>query len=328
MDKPYTFKDRSEVMSLEGVQDSPGVGPKNFSALLGDYHFPDDTLPLKCCCFKPGGRLCGQDHRNGYVVELTDGRKSLLGSTCVNEFGDGGNLSRLISQHNNQKRYEERITFVNNCYYSKELMAGRLSTALSEMKEVVEYFRGFKRSVPESVMRKLEGMARQGSGKVLVELISFKESVDERTGEVEREPYVTPHTVGQLPGLKFFHSGFWQSLMGKLEDMLHLVKSLEYMERGKTGYKKVATLYKKLEEESALLSEVSSYVGEKHLFEKSEKKPLCFLVPKQEERVKMVRMWWMESQGEPLSTAAAKQKLRELDDDLKASFGAEELRIP
>ena len=126
MDKPYTFKDRSEVMSLEGVQDSPGVGPKNFSALLGDYHFPDDTLPLKCCCLKPGDRLCAQDHRNGYVVELTDGRKSLLGSTCVNEFGDDGNLNRLIRHHNNQKRYEERITFINHCFHSKSRMLQEL----------------------------------------------------------------------------------------------------------------------------------------------------------------------------------------------------------
>lgn len=171
-------------------------------------------------------------------------------------------------------------------------------------------------------------MAKQGDGKVVVELVSIKEEVDKETGRVEQERYVTPHTVGQIPGLKLFYSEAWSKLRDELEDMIKLIDELDYMHRGKVGAIKVARLHKKLEAAPTLCSATDQYAAEKFSFESFDKKPLCFLVPNSKEREILARMWWMESTKQPLSPASAKAKLRDMDDEYKRRFRAQELRIP
>lgn len=322
-----TFQTPEEVLELDGVADSPGVGPDNFSSLIGDYHFPDNCESLKCCCFKKGGRLCGQDHRNGYVVELVDGKKSVLGSTCVKEFDSEGELRKSISYYENAKLYEERVRKINHIFYSKEDIISNLSGKKENLLDVYRYNSGFEKSIPASAFRKLNDMARQGVDNVVVELVYIDEEVDEKTGKIEREERVVPHTLGKLKGLKIFNKDYLESLISEFSEKINLLAGLEYTNRGESS-RKVATLHRKFEEIDRMLSVANELISDKFVFENSDKKLLCFLSPSFEERSILFRMWVLDSKTRGVDKSYAVESLRGMDDEIKKYHGAQEIRVP
>ncbi|WP_141246947.1 hypothetical protein [Halomonas salipaludis] len=322
-----TFQDRDEILRLDGVSDDLGVDQKNFSSLVGDYHFPNDIVPLKCCCFKESGRLCGQDHRHGYVVELSNGKKSLLGSSCILKFESEGEIRKSVRRYNNEKEFLERINYINHSFYGRDKDLRELKQKKENIEDVQRYYNDIKKSVPPSVMRKLEQLAKQGAGNVVIELVLINEGENKETGEIEREKRVISHTVGQLSGLGIFHGELWGELLNSINEKISLLEGLEYTNHD-ASFRTVSLLYRKLSEIEQLKPQADSVCAEKFLFEMCDKLPLCYLVPSHDERIKMVRMWLLEKYGKPINSTAAKDKLEELDEGYKELYDARELRIP
>lgn len=322
-----TFQTPEEVFEIDGVVESLGVGPHNFSSLIGDYHFPDNCGSLKCCCVKKGGRLCGQDHRNGYVVELVDGKKSVLGSTCVKEFDSEGELRKSISYYENAKLYEERVRKINHIFHSKENIISSLSEKKESLLGICRYNSEIEKSIPASAFRKLNDMAKQGVDDVVVELVYIDEKVDEITGEVERERYVVPHTLGKLAGLKIFNKNHLDSLISDFSEKINLLVGLEYTNRGESS-RKVAVLNRKFEDIDRILSVANEFLSDKFVFENSDKKLLCFLSPNFEERSRLLRMWMLDSKSRSVDKIHAAESLRGMDEEIKEYHGAQEVRIP
>ncbi|MGM0855592.1 MAG: hypothetical protein ACQEW0_00735 [Pseudomonadota bacterium] len=321
-----SYQHASEVEEIVSSEDPIAVNADNFLSLIGDYHLNDSEPPLKCCCEKEKKNLCRQSHRNGYVVELKDGEKSLLGSTCVKDFDPEGDLRKSVSQYDNEKRYLERVGYINHCFEDKERILKKLRVELERLSGLNHFVSGFYKSIPQKVARKLKDMSKTGRGDITVDVRSVKEERNKETGRIERDVNVITHKVGEVNGLEVFQNEQRLSYFSSVKNKIKLIDELEYV-KGKEGARAVLRIYKELQEIEPLLERSKAYCGKRMFFEQSSFKNFIFLSDNEEDRVKCYQMWHFDFFEKVISKSNAEKEIAKIDKDLVDQFEATNLII-
>lgn len=321
-----TYQNQKEIYEIEGFSVNEGVGKKNFKELIGDYSFPKSTYPLKCCFLKPNGNLCAQDHWLGYVVELNDGKRSLLGSSCVKKFDKDGNVRKSISRYDNAKRHHDRISYINHSFYVKQRTIAELEDRQDKLECLQQYYENMKPHLPPRALKSLEDMARIGKDSVTVVLITITEYIDEEDGKTKQERREIIHTVGRVLGIKIFSENSWRGLLDKVATKIRFCRSLEYTKHD-TGPRITTKLYSELQGIDQLLKEVDDMHSEKLHFEHSDKDALCYLSHEAKDRIRLLKMSLLDK-GRQKDCLYASKILSEMDDKHKLAYSAHVLKIP
>ena len=74
-----TFNNIEDILALEHFQKNAPLLPSNYRRLFGDYHVTDK---VRCCVQKENGKLCDEPHNNGWIIERSDGKLTLVGIDC------------------------------------------------------------------------------------------------------------------------------------------------------------------------------------------------------------------------------------------------------
>jgi len=321
-----SYQRASEVIEIVSPENPIAVNADNFLSLIGDYHLNDSEPPLKCCCEKEKRRLCRHSHRNGYVVELKDGEKSLLGSTCVKDFDPDGDLRKSVSQYDNEKRYLERVSYINQCFRDKDRISEKLRIELERLSDLNHFVAGFLKSMPAKVSRKLQGMSKKVSKDITVDVRIVKEERDEKTGEVERDINIITHKVGEISGLEIFQKEYRLSFYSSVKEKIKLIEDLESV-RYKEGARVVLRIYKERQEIEPLCERPKAYCSKRVFFEQSSFKNFIFLSDHDEDRVKCYQMWYFDSFEKVISKSNAEKEIAKIDKDLLDQFEATNLII-
>lgn len=320
-----SYERTNDILEVVDTQNPTAVNANNFVALIGDYRLKDSEPHLKCFCEKKKKDICGQNHRNGYVVELTDGVKSLLGSTCVKDFDPEGELRKSVVHYDNQKRFFERVQYVNDCFYDKGKIVKKLEVEAQQINSVNKYVSDLIKSLPSGAVSKLQEMAKSGRRSIAVDV---RKVVEEKkaTGKVEKEVSVLTHTLGEVQGLSIFNHVYRLSLIDELKKKIDLISRLEYTKHDSSP-RTVAKLHNELSEIGPLCERVRSYCSEKVMFEHSDTKFFIYLTSDHNERVQLYRMWSFNKFEAPVSPSKAAQKISEADSEIIKQFNATNLII-
>ncbi|WP_336268783.1 hypothetical protein [Vreelandella arctica] len=321
-----SYQRASEVLNLVGADEPIAVNVDNFVSLIGDYHLTDSEPPLQCCCEKKLKKLCGQNHRNGYVVELKGNAKSLLGSTCVNDFDPEGELKKSVSHYDNKKRYLERVSYINHCFYDKQKILNVLSKENDRLGEVNEFVSSLMRSLPSRVLSTLQGMAKTERIAVTVDVRKVVEGKNKETGEIERDVDVFTHTVGHAHGVSLFSHDYRLKLISSLKRKIDLLNELEYFKHD-TGPRVVSRIHKELLEIEVICDQARAFCSEQVVFENSDRKYFIYLTSDQKERINLYRMWYLGKFSEPISISKAEREISLSDSEIIKKFGATNLII-
>jgi hypothetical protein len=106
------------IRDYPGFRDNNPISKTNYKCIIGDYNLPEEI----CCCFlKDSGKLCGEEHKKGWVVELQDGTVSIIGNVCAEaKFGADSHLIADQSRYiNEKKRQEKHATLKQLCSRSR-----------------------------------------------------------------------------------------------------------------------------------------------------------------------------------------------------------------
>ncbi|QPL45024.1 hypothetical protein IT895_12555 [Halomonas sp. A40-4] len=321
-----SYQRASEVVEIVSPENPIAVNADNFLSLIGDYHLNDSEPPLKCCCEKDKKKLCRQSHRNGYVVELKDGEKSLLGSTCVKDFDPDGDLRKSVSQYDNEKRYQERVSYINHCFRDKDKISEKLRIELERLSDLNHFVSGFLKSIPAKVSRKLQDMSKTGRKDITVDVRVVKEEKDKETGEVERDVNVITHKIGEVSGLEIFQNEYRLSFFSTVKNKIKLIEDLESV-KDKEGARAVLRIYKELQEIEPLCERSKAYCSKRVFFEQSSFKNFIFLSDNEEDRVKCYQMWHFDFFEKVISKSNAEKEIAKIDKDLLDQFEATNLII-
>ena len=321
-----SYECTSDILEIVDTQTPTAVNAQNFVALIGDYRLKDSEPHLKCYCEKKKKDVCGQNHRNGYVVELTDGVKSLLGSTCVKDFDPEGELRRSVVHYDNKKRFFERVGYVNDCFYDKGKILKKLEAEAQKISGVNKYVSNLIKSLPSGAVSKLQEMAKTGRRSITVDVRKVVEGKDEVTGKVEKDISVLTHTLDEVQGLNVFNHAHRLSLIDELKKKIDLISCLEYTKHDSSA-RSVAKLYNELLEIDPFCERVRSYCAEKIMFEHSDTKFFIYLTSDHSERVQLYRMWSFNKFEAPVSPSKAAQKISEADSEIIEQFNATNLII-
>ncbi|BCB61585.1 hypothetical protein HaloA020_22860 [Halomonas sp. A020] len=321
-----SYERTSDILEIVDTQTPTAVNANNFVALIGDYRLKDSEPHLKCFCEKKKKDICGQNHRNGYVVELTDGIKSLLGSTCVKDFDPEGELRKSVAHYDNQKRFFERVGYVNDCFYDKGKIVKKLEVEAQQIGCVNKYVSDLVKSLPSGAVSKLQEMAKSGRRSIAVDVRKVVEEKNEVTGKVEKDVSILTHTLGEIQGLSVFNHAYRLSLLDELKKKIDLINRLEYTKHDSSA-RSVAKLHNELLEIDPLCERVRNYCSEKILFERSNTKFFIYLTSDHSERVQLYRMWSFNKFEAPVSPSTAAQKILEADSEIIEQFNATNLII-
>lgn len=321
-----SYERTNDILEVVDTQNPTAVNANNFVALIGDYRLKNSEPHLKCFCEKKKKDICGQNHRNGYVVELTDGVKSLLGSTCVKDFDPEGELRKSVVHYDNQKRFFERVQYVNDCFYDKGKIVKKLEVEAQQINSVNKYVSDLIKSLPSGAVSKLQEMAKSGRRSIAVDVRKVVEEKNKATGKVEKEVSVLTHTLGEVQGLSIFNHVYRLSLIDELKKKIDLISRLEYTKHDSSP-RSVAKLHNELSEIGPLCERVRSYCSEKVMFEHSDTKFFIYLTSDHSERVQLYRMWSFNKFEAPVSPSKAAQKISEADSEIIKQFNATNLII-
>ena len=199
-----TFNKAEEVFNLPEFEKGRLININNYANIYAEYH--TYGLDMNCCCqkkSKKGSRLCGSEHRHGFVIRLQCGTLSLLGSTCVTEFDIDAKIHKdhlmfkrqLERQHNEQRLNE----FLNK----KESLSIDLSSLEVRIKEFLTDLKEIKVVLGEEVSKKIQDKAKTKDPSVSVLGVRVKYYIDDE-GKKQTETSKQNIIIAAIKGLEVF----------------------------------------------------------------------------------------------------------------------------
>jgi len=181
--------------------------------------------PEASCQYQKNGKRCSQLHQHGFVVELHDDSKVLIGNCCaLNHLGLDdeqvrGDFKRLSATERQNIRRHKIETMLNQ----RDSLIVRTRAASIEYRKLHSSAMQTLKALPIEVRRALLDRWKRNALEVSWEYLIIKKGKDE-TGKPYEERGWYAHSFGQFKGL-----GLWLQLDQQLyqETLLNLRRQLE-----------------------------------------------------------------------------------------------------
>jgi hypothetical protein len=317
-----TFATMQEIESLLGFKEDNPINKDNYERIFGDYWFPDEVT---CCREKTNGQLCGEGHKWGFVAKLKDGSITIIGNYCARDkFGADAKIKADRSKYLNEKRRRERLAQLEDLLADKEKVLKKLVLLKEELEKIQDRVNNFSDSLGGRTLRRLQDIARTGSTTVFVDVITYREYLDE-DGEKQIERRVAPARVGTLNGVSIFNEYSFQSI----KSTMRAVK-MAYEEAGSISgdikTSQLESLTSSMADFDRVDSEAKKIQQEETSFFANDLGLLCFLVDDKSERYKTAQLV-LEHSGESVGKDKAKNWLIEKEKEMKNVLKADKIGI-
>lgn len=318
-----TFESFEEIRLLRGFKENNGINKGNYKRLIGDYWFPDE---VKCCFLKDNGKLCGEDHKFGFVTELTDGSVTIVGNKCAQDkFGADAKIKADSSKYLKEKRRREKLASIKELLAAKEDRLRELGLFKVRLGKVEERVQAFVRSLGDRTARRLKDMARSANARVVVEAINYKEYIDEE-GKKRKERRTSPTTLGALNGLSVLSEHAFGAIYSSIRAIEVAYGKAEAIAESATT-SAVESVAAALGDFNRVANEVESLEKDEAIFFANNFSLLCFLVDDKTERYKSSRIA-LERAGMPGGKDRAKTWLAEQEQEIRKALNADKIGIP
>jgi hypothetical protein len=292
-----TFNEIEEILALEDFEENAPLLPSNYKRLFGDYHVADK---VRCCVQKENGKLCDEPHNNGWIIERSDGKLTLVGIDCgVKKFGADRRLRDHISNYQNEKRRLERIASLVDAISSKvehfKVMAKlRLDIRALEMR-----ISQVTKQLGVQTMRRLKDMIKTRTNDVFITATIRRED-KKPDGRIETENTFIQHKLGALFGLELVSRGAYETI---LEGMNGIVRAYDQGE----NLMKEPDLHRKSKQINSVVNSMQDFdricLEGKRLLElessfwKNDFSLFCFLSSNKQERIEAAKIAIARSQN-------------------------------
>jgi hypothetical protein len=317
-----SFASMHEIRDLKGFVENNPVSKLSYERLLGDYNFGEEV----CCCFqKDTGKLCGEEHKKGWVVELKDKTVSIIGNICAAaKFGADSRLIRDQSRYINEKRRLERLAALQQQIADKPQRLEQLGGLRDRLKELETRIKGFTGQFGPLVTRRLKDMVRTGRSEVVITAVKYRNYVDEK-GNPQRERNSFQERLGTLAGMDLSASGSFYAVYDAINDVVRAYQRAEEIELDPKK-KEVEALANRLNEYDRILKDGNRLLGLESAFQKNDWLLLCFLTDDKTERYKIAKIA-MRQAGRAAGKDDANEWLAEREKYIRTRLGADSLQI-
>lgn len=317
-----TFSTMDEIRGLAGFKENNPVNKDNYEQIIGDYLFRDE---VNCCREKSAGHLCGEGHKWGFVARLKDKSISIVGNCCARDkFGAEAQIKIDRSKYLNEKKRRERFEQFANLLAEKNSTFIKLDLLEEQLKNSQNRVRDFLFSIGERTRRRLQDMARTSNNSVSVDVVNYKDYVDDH-GHEKKERRVSPTRLGTLSGLGVIDDQSFKSLHSSISRIkLAFEKAEKITENSKVS--ELESLINIINDLERIENEVGNIKKEESSFFSNDMALLCFLVDEKAERYKSARVA-LELSGDPMGKDKAKNWLSEKEQAIKKALGADKIEI-
>lgn len=281
-----------------------------------------------CCQYLKNGKRCSQMHQHGYIVELQDDSKVLIGNCCaLKHLGlDDDQVIAAFKKVSATERENVRRHRIESLLKDRESLISRVKAANIQLRELETRAKSVLEALPSQVVGALQNRWRQGAVDVvwLYQIVKTGKDLD---GNRVADKNWYPHSFGRLKGL-----GTWLQLdgLGYREKLLSLRRQLEAiptrsslsrseLDAAQTALREVGTLgvvERELKAEGDLLEDFLAFEN---------LRLVIHTVSNQEQRASAV-VAAHRLAGEPLAIAPEKY-IAAVESSLKQHYKSNSLRI-
>lgn len=314
------FATADEIRADPRFAPSAPVSLESYRRLIGYYVLRED---LRCCMLQPGGGLCNQQHRKGWVAELADGKISLIGHECATStFGADSLIGRDIARAVIELDEEETRARLTNLLTERKARDDELEGMIRRLLDAQARITELHSVVGASLSRRLEDMARQQAGDIV--LFGIIPAERDAAGDLITYERRVRIVVGRVPGLSAFPP---YALAGALKSLREIraawrrpvrddSRALAKAERDAVAL--LADHKRRLLRADELCAEAEHLLG-------ADLRPLAFLTEDAAERLRLVREV-SKLRGEPLSAGEARRWLARQEAALRHAHGVKRLQ--
>lgn len=315
----------AELLSLYEIASSSTLTKDQYRNPLRPYRL---IKPEASCQYQKNGKRCSQMHQHGFVVELQDDTRVLIGNCCaLNHLGlDDEQVRGEFKKLSATERQNIRRHKVETMLRQRESLIGRVRAASIKFRDLQSKVSLILSTLPAEVGGILLDRWKRNALEVSWEYLLIKKGKDEKGRPYEERNWY-PHSFGKLKGL-----GLWLQLDQQLyqESLLHLRRQLEAiptkarlsqveLELADSALREVITL-------ETIERELQGQVGFLDDFRKPANLQLAIqVVSNHKVRAETVKAVY-QLMGEPCSTAPEKY-IAEIDLALKQKYSAGGIRI-
>jgi hypothetical protein len=315
----------ADLLSLFDVASEGTLTKEQYRNPLRGYRL---YQPEACCQYLKNGKRCSQMHQHGFIVELQDDSKVLIGNCCaLRHLGlDDDQVLDAFRKVTATERENVRRHRIESLLTDRESLISRVKTANIQLRELEARANRVLETLPGQVADALLNRWRQGTLDVAwqYQIVKAGKDVD---GERVVDKNWYPHSFGRLKGM-----GAWLQLDGQgyREKLLSLRRHLDAiptrsslsrseLDAAELALREVATLEvveRELATEAGLLQDFLEFEN---------LRLVIHIVSNQKERAKAVTAVHQLT-GEPL-TIAPEKYVSDFERALKQHYKSNSVRI-
>jgi hypothetical protein len=286
-----TFKSYEEIRDdVDGFIKNHPLSKLAYAKIIGDYNFEDE---VNCCFQKENGKLCGEEHKRGWVARLQDGTATIIGNHCAeNNFGADSRLISDRSRYINEKSRRERLASLMQLIEEKDTRIARLTALRHEVKALESRIRVVADPLGALIQRRLKDMIRTGRGDVAVTAVKNRAYVDnDGRRKTERSTFV--QILGTLAGVDLVAVGTFEAFYESINEIVcayhraqELTQDADLVKRSR----EVESIAGKLQAFDRVAQEATRLLDLEAPFFANNFLLLCFLTDNRDERIKAAKV--------------------------------------
>jgi hypothetical protein len=317
-----TFANPDEVWGLPGFKHDKPINKDNYSALLGDYRFPDE---VHCCFQKDNGNLCGEGHKYGFVAKLIDDSITIIGNSCAkNKFGADSKLKVDRAKYLNEKRRRERLAQLAELIKERD---GRLNQ-LSELRLQLSALKGrideLMSKLGATIQQRLEYMARTRNASVTITGVSYREYKDE-DGQTKKERLAAQSRLGIIEGIECVNEASYKEINSAIRNVIQAYEMANEMGHD-IKLSELERITSSINDSDRIVQQGNELLKRGVEFFSTDMTLLCFITSDKAERYKVARLA-LDQQGIDAGKEKAKAWLVEQERRISSSLNVDKIEI-
>lgn len=271
-----TFNKAEEVFNLPQFETGKPINTSNYANIYAEYH--THGLDMNCCCqkqSKKGNRLCGSEHRHGFVIRLQCGALSLLGNTCIKEFDIDAKIHKDHAMFKRQLEAQKTKERLHEFMNKKESLSTNLKSIEVRVKKFLYAQKEIERVLGREVSNKIKNMAKSKNTGISILGVRIKNYIDDE-GKKQTDISKQNIRIASIKGLEVFDPFIIQHLQTQVGDYKRALIQGELMAE-KSNFKGVERLVNTLSNSPEKMNEQLSKIELALLKFKAENKTfLCY----------------------------------------------------
>lgn len=317
-----SFFSWAELVNIPGFDHARSFRKTDYKGLYGDYHFKGGQ---RCCFEHDMGKSCRQPHDYGYVVELTDGAKTLIGNRCAKRnFGGTEKFGRDHRLYEREKSRRELLARAKVELSHRQTCLDELARLKDRIDTIRNEISGVRRALGTENNRDLVKRAQHNHTAVEVEATYVREGVN-AAGNVETERTHLTHTVGHLKGLGAFNSALAIKFARAYKDALTAYQAHEYLADDTSASELTSLLRDLTALDDARMAAVALDAAWRQFQSPPQEAVLCLLSAEEKARIEGA-VYVLSQQNKNSSRTAARKFLSALERQICDQFGARSIR--